>query len=258
MKTQMERNKNGKEYNFTLIELLVVIAIIAILAGMLLPALNKARATAHKVSCLSNEKQMGTMATMYVDDNDGHLPVPGVARDPNPTYYNAFDGLLRGVKASAKYTDLRSIKVFACPSDNITRTSPQLPIRSYSINRGWAAAGYVDIGGGAPGAPFAHGVGYDNINTIFWSAKLSRLPDPSGTINISENHLAANSSGTNTKAVIDNPSKLTEYNLIPHGNTSNYLFCDGHAASLTPKATTGSASTVLTRPFGMWTRKKGD
>src|SRR5579871_1299957 len=123
-----------KRSGFTLIELLVVIAIIAILAAILFPVFAQAREKARGISCLSNEKQIGTAIMMYTQDYDELFPVGF-----QMTNWDFTDGWVGNIQPYVK-----NVNVFVCPDD-----SKGGPFQGSSAWEGWgisyAANGFYSL-----------------------------------------------------------------------------------------------------------------
>jgi prepilin-type N-terminal cleavage/methylation domain-containing protein/prepilin-type processing-associated H-X9-DG protein len=113
-----ERNRSMG--GFSLVELLVVIAIIAILAGLLMPALGRSKAQAHNAACINNLRQLGIAVRLYAEDNDERLPraeiLPSQPIDPANPLPRICD-VLAPYAGRAAGSNVSSVTIFKCLAD---------------------------------------------------------------------------------------------------------------------------------------------
>jgi len=147
----------GRREGFTLIELLVVIAVIALLMGILMPALSAAKKLASGAACMGNQRSLSIAWVTYSDDNDGLLMCNGAcydtATDKSPWVHRPKDlagnnlaspapasitkeDRYRGLMAGTMWPYVKDVDVYHCPGDNRKSTSkaPRDCFRSYSIS----------------------------------------------------------------------------------------------------------------------------
>ena len=188
---------------FTLIELLVVISIVAMLAGLLLPALTSAREKSRRVACSANLRQIGTGMMAYAGDNANHLPT-ALANAGS----NEWDAAL----INNNYV---TAGVFLCPDDRLARTGGGTP-RTYAIG----------IGGSATAVPGDFWIAGSRLTCPYLTnstdiAVVTERFDESAIISQGDPKTYFQGSNTVTSAHVSVP-KL-KWNC-------NYLFMDFHAA----------------------------
>jgi prepilin-type N-terminal cleavage/methylation domain-containing protein/prepilin-type processing-associated H-X9-DG protein len=201
---------------FTLIELLVVIAIIALLMGILLPSLNRAREQARKIACLSNGRQMGIALQTYLIDSEYRLPPSSCrCKDPNDHWLRILAGCTR------------QQLLFRCPSDrakNFVDWDKPLDDQQEGRYSSFAVNALLDP------IHYRYSAQRNPYNDT------NRIRHPSYTIWISE---APNTENFNLADHIHpeqwEGSLAYAKEFIAwdrHKGTSNYLFADGHAENM--------------------------
>ena len=138
---KMNSRQTFRHRGFTLLELLTVIATIAVLAGLLLPILGKAKIKAQRTTCLSNLRQLSIAWMLYADDNHGFLPESYPVNNPDAWVQGDLTqadeaGNADLIRAGKLFLYNSSLGIYHCPADQgVTINGKVVPtVRSYSMN----------------------------------------------------------------------------------------------------------------------------